>query len=88
MACILSFKSEEADPCDPDWWPLLWKTNIDQYARPISCPALAAFDWPNTRDDIVEPVIGWERWFDQMTRTNVFVPTIQTIDDAAASGAP
>eukprot|EP00959_Pyramimonas_sp_CCMP1952_P037816 791670-Pyramimonas_sp.AAC.1 len=54
----------------------------------MSCPALAAFDWPDYRDDVFEPVNGWERWHHAMTRQRVFAPTLQTIANAVSMGTP
>eukprot|EP00959_Pyramimonas_sp_CCMP1952_P440692 9226448-Pyramimonas_sp.AAC.1 len=64
------------------WWPKLWATEFDQCARPRSRPALQAFHWPDEVDDLVTPRIGWERWFDNMTRAGIFVLTLATVDDA------
>eukprot|EP00959_Pyramimonas_sp_CCMP1952_P326953 6844026-Pyramimonas_sp.AAC.1 len=41
------------------WWPKLWGTDFDQYARPRSCTALQAFHWPDEPDDLVTPRTGW-----------------------------
>eukprot|EP00959_Pyramimonas_sp_CCMP1952_P249022 5205518-Pyramimonas_sp.AAC.1 len=45
-----------------EWWPLLWATEIDLYARPFSCPALAAFDWPEAPDSYISHDDGWDEW--------------------------
>eukprot|EP00959_Pyramimonas_sp_CCMP1952_P154935 3241463-Pyramimonas_sp.AAC.1 len=28
-------------PAAAQWWPCTWTPDLDQYARPIKCPALA-----------------------------------------------
>eukprot|EP00959_Pyramimonas_sp_CCMP1952_P045391 948064-Pyramimonas_sp.AAC.1 len=49
-------------PTIAEWWPLLWATDIDQHARPMSCLALAAFEWPEALDTRFEPIEGWFEW--------------------------
>eukprot|EP00959_Pyramimonas_sp_CCMP1952_P368816 7725347-Pyramimonas_sp.AAC.1 len=36
-----SLSVQSRTPSMSKWWPKLWATGIDQYARPRSCPALA-----------------------------------------------
>eukprot|EP00959_Pyramimonas_sp_CCMP1952_P438559 9181387-Pyramimonas_sp.AAC.1 len=71
-----------------DWWPLLWATDIGQYARPMSCPALAAFEWSEVSDAVHEPVGGWDRWERTVNNQRIFVPTLQTVINAIAGTAP
>ena len=56
LAYLAKLERPPADePKLSTWWPLLWATDIDQYERPFSCPALAAYDWPDYDDDVFEP---------------------------------
>eukprot|EP00959_Pyramimonas_sp_CCMP1952_P166351 3477032-Pyramimonas_sp.AAC.1 len=75
-------------PAIAEWWPLLWATDIDQYARPFSCPALAAFDWPEAPDSCISPDEGWDEWERSVQRTDTFAPTLQTLRDAKTGAAP
>eukprot|EP00959_Pyramimonas_sp_CCMP1952_P308277 6451612-Pyramimonas_sp.AAC.1 len=54
----------------------------------MSCPALAAFEWPETSDTLHEPVEGWDRWERTVSNQRIFVPTLQTLINAIAGIAP
>eukprot|EP00959_Pyramimonas_sp_CCMP1952_P357064 7476543-Pyramimonas_sp.AAC.1 len=54
----------------------------------MSCPALAAFEWPEAPDDLHEPIDGWDRWGRTMNAQNTFVPTLETLENARAGAAP
>eukprot|EP00959_Pyramimonas_sp_CCMP1952_P090210 1888355-Pyramimonas_sp.AAC.1 len=41
----LEHKHGDAHPAAAQWWPLIGTPDLDQYARPMRCSALAVFDW-------------------------------------------
>eukprot|EP00959_Pyramimonas_sp_CCMP1952_P338961 7098425-Pyramimonas_sp.AAC.1 len=41
----IQHKHGDAHPTAAQWWPLMWTPDLDQYARPMRCSALAVFDW-------------------------------------------
>eukprot|EP00959_Pyramimonas_sp_CCMP1952_P236253 4937561-Pyramimonas_sp.AAC.1 len=54
----------------------------------MSCPALAAFEWPEDPDTRFEPNEGWFEWERSMAKANIFAPTLRTLRSAKAGTAP
>eukprot|EP00959_Pyramimonas_sp_CCMP1952_P376471 7885544-Pyramimonas_sp.AAC.1 len=54
----------------------------------MSCPALAAFGWPEDPDARFDPHEGWFEWERNMAKSNIFAQTLRTLRSAEDGTAP